>query len=90
MKFDVAIVGSGLASLSVALHLAQTRKVAIISKSAAGRCEQLGPGRHRRRARFGRHPPAAYRRHPGHAMAACATRRPPPSSSNTAAKRSNG
>ena len=32
MKFDVAIVGSGLAGLSVALHLAQTRKVAIISK----------------------------------------------------------
>lgn len=32
MKFDVAIVGSGLAGLSVALHLAQTRRVAIISK----------------------------------------------------------
>jgi L-aspartate oxidase len=32
MKFDVAIVGSGLAGLSVALHLAQTRKVAVISK----------------------------------------------------------
>jgi L-aspartate oxidase len=32
MKYDVAIVGSGLAGLSVALHLAQTRKVAIISK----------------------------------------------------------
>ncbi len=32
MKFDVAIVGSGLAGLSVALHLAQTRKVALISK----------------------------------------------------------
>lgn len=31
-KFDVAIVGSGLAGLSVALHLAQTRKVAVISK----------------------------------------------------------
>jgi len=34
MKFDVVIVGSGLAGLSVALHLAQTRKVAIISKRA--------------------------------------------------------
>ena len=34
MKFDVAIVGSGLAGLSVALHLARTRKVAIISKRA--------------------------------------------------------
>ena len=34
MKFDVAIIGSGLAGLSVALHLAQTRKVAIISKRA--------------------------------------------------------
>jgi L-aspartate oxidase len=34
MKFDVAIVGSGLAGLSVALHLAQTRTVAIISKRA--------------------------------------------------------
>ncbi|MGZ3242090.1 MAG: FAD-dependent oxidoreductase, partial [Burkholderiaceae bacterium] len=32
MKFDVAIVGSGLGGLSVALHLAQTRKVALISK----------------------------------------------------------
>ena len=32
MKFDVAIVGSGLAGLSVALHLAQTRKVVIVSK----------------------------------------------------------
>jgi L-aspartate oxidase len=32
MKFDVVIVGSGLAGLSVALHLAQTRKVAVISK----------------------------------------------------------
>ncbi len=32
MKFDVAIIGSGLAGLSVALHLAQTRKVAVISK----------------------------------------------------------
>jgi L-aspartate oxidase len=32
MKFDVAIIGSGLAGLSVALHLAQTRKVALISK----------------------------------------------------------
>ncbi|RJG07959.1 L-aspartate oxidase [Noviherbaspirillum cavernae] len=32
MKFDVAIVGSGLAGLSVALHLADTRKVVVISK----------------------------------------------------------
>lgn len=32
MNFDVAIVGSGLAGLSVALHLAQTRKVALIAK----------------------------------------------------------
>ncbi|MES2130621.1 MAG: L-aspartate oxidase [Pseudomonadota bacterium] len=32
MKFDVAIVGSGLAGLSVALHLAETRTVAIVSK----------------------------------------------------------
>jgi L-aspartate oxidase len=31
-KFDVAIVGSGLAGLSSALHLAKTHKVAIISK----------------------------------------------------------
>lgn len=34
MKFDVAIVGSGLAGLSVALHLAETRKIAVISKRA--------------------------------------------------------
>lgn len=32
MKFDVAIVGSGLAGLSVALHLAQERKVVVVSK----------------------------------------------------------
>jgi L-aspartate oxidase len=32
MKFDVAIIGSGLAGLSVALHLAQTRNVVVISK----------------------------------------------------------
>lgn len=31
-KFDVAIIGSGLAGLSSALHLAKTHKVAIISK----------------------------------------------------------
>jgi L-aspartate oxidase len=34
MKFDVAIVGSGLAGLSVALHLAENRKIGIISKRA--------------------------------------------------------
>jgi L-aspartate oxidase len=34
MKFDVAIVGSGLAGLSVALHLASTSKVVIVSKRA--------------------------------------------------------
>jgi L-aspartate oxidase len=34
MKFDVAIIGSGLAGLSVALNLASTRKVVIISKRA--------------------------------------------------------
>ena len=32
MNFDVAIVGSGLAGLSVALHLANARKVVVISK----------------------------------------------------------
>jgi L-aspartate oxidase len=32
IRFDVAIVGTGLAGLSVALHLAQDRKVAVISK----------------------------------------------------------
>ena len=32
MKFDVAIIGSGLAGLSVALHLAKSHKVAVISK----------------------------------------------------------
>jgi L-aspartate oxidase len=32
MKFDVAIIGTGLAGLSVALHLAQSRKVAVICK----------------------------------------------------------
>ncbi len=34
MKFDVAIVGSGLAGLSVALHLAETHTVAVIAKRA--------------------------------------------------------
>jgi len=34
MRFDVAIIGSGLAGLSVALHLAQTRQVAVVSKRA--------------------------------------------------------
>jgi len=34
MKFDVAIIGSGLAGYSVALHLAETQKVAIFSKRA--------------------------------------------------------
>ena len=34
MKFDVAIIGSGLAGYSVALHLAATQKVAIFSKRA--------------------------------------------------------
>ncbi len=33
MKFDVAIIGSGLAGISVALHLASTHKVVIISKA---------------------------------------------------------
>jgi L-aspartate oxidase len=32
LKFDVAIVGSGLAGLSVALHLAETHKILIIAK----------------------------------------------------------
>ena len=32
MNFDVAIVGSGLAGLSVALNLAQTRRVVVIAK----------------------------------------------------------
>jgi L-aspartate oxidase len=32
MKFDVVIIGSGLAGLSVALHLAPTHKVGVISK----------------------------------------------------------
>lgn len=34
MNFDIAIVGSGLAGLSVALHLANHRKVVVISKRA--------------------------------------------------------
>ena len=32
MNFDVAIIGSGLAGLSVALNLADTRRVAILAK----------------------------------------------------------
>ncbi|UHL66442.1 L-aspartate oxidase [Paralcaligenes sp. KSB-10] len=34
MKFDVAIVGSGLSGLTVALHLARDKQVVIISKKA--------------------------------------------------------
>ena len=34
MNFDVAIVGSGLAGLSVALHLAENKKIVVISKRA--------------------------------------------------------
>lgn len=34
MKFDVAIIGSGLAGYSAALHLAETNKVALFSKRA--------------------------------------------------------
>jgi L-aspartate oxidase len=34
MNFDIAIVGSGLAGLSVALHLANDRKVVVVSKRA--------------------------------------------------------
>ncbi len=34
MKYDVAIIGSGLAGFSVALHLAENHKVAIFSKRA--------------------------------------------------------
>ncbi len=33
-KFDVAVVGSGLAGLTVALHLARDKKVVVISKKA--------------------------------------------------------
>ena len=32
MNFDVAIIGSGLGGLSVALNLAQTQRVAILAK----------------------------------------------------------
>ena len=32
LEFDVLIVGSGLAGLSAALHLAPTRRVAVITK----------------------------------------------------------
>ena len=34
MRFDIVIIGSGLAGLSVALHLAENHKVAVISKRA--------------------------------------------------------
>ena len=41
MKFDVTIVGSGLGGLLVALHLAQSRKVVVISKRAQRRIRLL-------------------------------------------------
>jgi L-aspartate oxidase len=66
MKFDVVIVGSGLAGLSVALHLAQTAQGRHhLQTRAARRRQQLGAGRHRRRARLARQPRPAHRRHAG-------------------------
>jgi len=32
LKFDVLIIGSGLAGMTLALHLAETRKVGLITK----------------------------------------------------------
>src|ERR1700687_2230188 len=71
MNFDVVIVGSGLAGLSVALNLAHTRRAAIVAKrsmreggSAWGR-ERLGGGRNCGVARRGgqrREPCAGYAR----------------------------
>lgn len=54
MKFDVAIIGSGLAGLSVALHLAEEKNVIVVSKgelfdgasnqAQGGIAAVLGPG----------------------------------------------
>ncbi|RBJ72543.1 hypothetical protein C3L29_034920, partial [Pseudomonas sp. MWU12-2534b] len=32
LKFDVLIIGSGLAGMTLALHLAESRKVGLITK----------------------------------------------------------
>ena len=90
MKFDVAIVGSGLAGLSVALHLAQTRKVAIISKrelldgasnwAQGGIAAVLDSGDSHDQHIADTSSPAP----------ACATKPPPAISSNTDARRSSG
>ena len=50
-EFDVLIVGSGLAGLTAAMHLAPTHRVAILTKRALiDGASELGAGRHRRRA----------------------------------------
>jgi L-aspartate oxidase len=89
MKFDVAIVGSGLAGLSVALQSGANRKVAIISKrglpDGASNWAQGGIA-----AVLDSGDSTASTSDTLIAGAGLCDEAPPATSSNTAARRSNG
>ena len=89
--FDVLIVGSGLAGLSAALHLAPTHRVAVLTKRAhERRLQRLGAGRHRRRAGRGRQLRRRTWTTRWWPAPACPTRPPPASWSSTRPRASPG